>query len=250
MDPELYQRFFEIEDRYWWSVGTRRAFRELIRALGTAGGRVLDVGCGTGAMLNELPPGWRLAAGCDRSEAALAFCRRRGLRALVQCDAVTLPFADGAFRLVMALDVVEHLGDDRACVRELARVCEPGGHVLVHVPAFELLWSDKDEINQHHRRYGAGALRELVERAGLRVVHRRYLNTAMLPIALLRSLWQRGTAGRSRSAAAAAHLDRLYEIPRPINAALTVLMDLERRVGARWPAPFGMSLVCLARKPE
>jgi SAM-dependent methyltransferase len=250
MDPELYQRFFDIEDRYWWSVGTRRSFRGLIDRLGAAGGRVLDVGCGTGVMLRELPSGWRLAAGCDWSEAALAFCRQRGLQPLVRCDAVNLPFSDGVFRLVMALDVIEHLSDDRACVRELARVCGPGGYLLIHVPAFELLWSDKDEINRHYRRYGEPALRELVESAGLQVVHRRYLNTALMPIALLRSLWQRRIARRPPAEISAARLDHLYDLPRPINAALTALMDLERLIGTCWPAPFGMSLVCLARKPE
>ncbi len=249
MHPDLYQRFFEIEDRYWWSVGTRRTFRALIESHASGAGRVLDVGCGTGAMLRELVPGRQLNTGCDRSEAALAFCRRRGLRSLVQCEAISLPFADAAFALVMALDVIEHLSDDRTCVRELARVCTPGGHVLIHVPAFQFLWSDKDDLNQHYRRYGARHLDELVQQAGLRVIHRRYLNTTLMPIALLRSLWQRWVARRSHAGDSPAHLDHLYEIPRSLNSALTALLDAERRIGMRWPAPFGMSLLCLARKP-
>lgn len=249
MHPDLYQRFFDIEDRYWWSVGTRRSFQALIAQIGRGGGRVLDVGCGTGVMLRELAPAWLMAVGCDRSATALAYCRRRGLRALVQSDAISLPFSDGCFALVLALDVVEHLDDDHACLGELARVCQPGGHVLVHVPAFQLLWSDKDEINQHRRRYNGRALVDLVERAGLRVIHRRYLNTTVLPVALMRSLWQRWAGRRSASGESAASLDRLYEIPRPMNAALTAMMDAERWVGQRFPPPFGMSMVCLARKP-
>jgi ubiquinone/menaquinone biosynthesis C-methylase UbiE len=249
MHPDLYQRFFEIEDRYWWSVGTRRAFRALIAEIGRGSGRALDVGCGTGVMLHELPPGWRMAAGCDRSETALAYCHQRGLRALVKSDAISLPFSDGCFALVMALDVIEHLDDDHACLRELARVCQSGGHVLLHVPAFQLLWSDKDEINQHRRRYDGRALVALVERAGLRVIHRRYLNTTLLPVALVRSLWQRWAGRRSGSTESAAGLDRLYDIPRPMNAGLTALMDAERWLGSRCPPPFGMSMVCLARKP-
>ena len=100
------------------------------------------------------------------------------------------------------------------------------------------------------RRYDGRALVALVERAGLRVIHRRYLNTTLLPVALIRSLWQRWAVRRSGSDESAASLDRLYDIPRPINAALTALMHAERWLGERCPPPFGMSMVCLARKPR
>src|SRR4051812_9534156 len=108
MHPELYRQFFEIEDHYWWSVGTRRSFRELLAPLGGPGCRALDVGCGTGAMLRDFPCGWTVS-GCDYSAAALAYCRERGLRSLVRCDATRLPYRSDSFEVLTALDVVEHL---------------------------------------------------------------------------------------------------------------------------------------------
>ena len=57
-------------------------------------------------------------------------------------------------QLIVSTDwLVEHLDDDAGCLSEIARVCEPGGHVLIHVPAFPVLWSKKDELNHHRRRY-------------------------------------------------------------------------------------------------
>ena len=250
MDRNLYRRFFEIEEHFWWSVGTRRVFSELIAGLGQgAGGRALDVGCGTGIHLKEFPDSWRLVAGCDYSELALSFCSERGLRGLIRCDATRLPFASGAFDLVTALDVVEHLDDDEGCLREIARVTRGGGHVLLHVPAFPVLWTDKDELSHHRRRYRRAELTGLVARSGLEVTQLFYINTFLFPVALLRAAAQRLTHRREAAPAQETDLDPLYRIPASLNRLMTALMDVERRVVARVPIPFGLSLVCLTRKP-
>jgi SAM-dependent methyltransferase len=251
MDPGLYECFYAIEDRFWWSVGTRRVFFRLIRSLPMGEReRVLDVGCGTGVTLAEFPPGSRIAAGCDLSERALAFCRRRGLADLVRCDATRLAYRSGSADLVLALDVIEHVDDDLACLGELARACRSGGHVLLHVPALPALWSDKDVLNHHRRRYRRRDLVALVERAHLSIERMLYVNAALVPVALARSAWQRlsgrraAANGRDTSA-----LDGLYRVPEVVNRALLAWMEIERRIGERVPLPIGMSLVCLARKP-
>ena len=251
MDPLLYDRFFEIEDRFWWSVGTRKAFFELIEKLAKGGAsRVVDVGCGTGVMLREFPAGCGAVFGCDFSELALSYSRRRGLRDLVRCDATRLPFASDSIDLVLALDVVEHLADDAGCVREIARVCRPGGHALLHVPAFPILWSDKDVLNHHFRRYRREQFLSLVERAGLVIERASFINSVLFPAALARGIVQR-VAGRLRPAPAEARapsVDHLYRIPEAVNRFMIGLMNLEWRAVSPW-VPFGMSLVCLARKP-
>lgn len=249
MDPQLYRQFYEIEDRFWWSVYTRRVFFQLIaERAGMRRGRALDVGCGTGAMLRELSAGgWTLVAGCDDSTLALGFCRQRGAGALVRASAPALPFADASMDLVLALDVIEHLDDDVAALREMARVCRPDGHLLIHVPAFPILWSDKDARNHHRRRYRRAALRAAVAAAGLDVERLFFLTALPFPAALARALAQR-LAGGGTSGEAAAPLDGLYRIPAALNRALIALMGLERRVVTRVPVPFGMSLACLARR--
>jgi SAM-dependent methyltransferase len=249
MDPELYERFYEIEDRFWWSVGTRRIFFELVRRLPEERrGAVVDVGCGTGVTLQEFPPGWRLVCGCDYSDRALSFCRARGLRGLVRGNATQLPFTANCMDLVLGLDVIEHLDDDEACVRDMTRICRAGGHVLLHVPAFPVLWSEKDQLNHHRRRYRRGELRDLVERCGLQVRQLFYVNVFLFPVAFLRSLTARASSPRTTTDASRI-LDQLYRIPPALNRIMIGLMAFERWV-ARWcPFPFGMSLVCLAQKP-
>jgi SAM-dependent methyltransferase len=249
MEPHLYQTFYDLEDHYWWSVGTRRFFFDLVESVKPEKpGRALDVGCGTGVTLEEFPAGWGLMAGCDASEQALAYCRRRDLRSLVRCDATRLPFATETLDLVLALDVIEHLDDDAGCLREMARCCRRGGAVLVHVPAFPILWTEKDVLNHHRRRYRRRQLLGLVEESGLRVERVLYVNFLVFPAAVLVALYTR-VFHRDRLARPDPHgLDRLHNIPPVLNRVMIHSLDLERRLARRFRLPFGMSLLCLARK--
>jgi SAM-dependent methyltransferase len=77
----------------------------------------------------------------------------------------------GTFDLAMAMDVAEHVEDDRGFVGALvARQLAPGGHLLFSVPAWPTLWSEHDAFLRHVRRYTPEAGRALLEGSGLRIV--------------------------------------------------------------------------------
>ena len=185
MDAGEHEQMYRVETRHFWFVGTRRVIvAALERALGSrlAGGRVLDVGCGTGFTLTRLPRAVR-SVGLDYSPAALAFARERApASSLVRGSAYALPFADGSFDAVLALDVLEHLDDDLAAARELRRVLAPGGAAIVTVPAFESLWSAHDEALDHRRRYRLPQIERVLRDAGLRVEHGSYYNFFLFPV--------------------------------------------------------------------
>src|SRR5262249_23944805 len=82
VDPALHRRFYELEDWYWWSVGTRAIFHEwLAPLLRVSGARVLDVGCGSGAFAAELRDAASVT-GVDLALEAILLGRERGLRYL------------------------------------------------------------------------------------------------------------------------------------------------------------------------
>ena len=132
MDTLLYDRFFDTEDRHWWFVGRRRLVTDLLAGFG-ARGRILDLGCGTGGVLQHLQ-GLGDAVGLDPAPEAARYCRRRALP-MVLGSGLELPFADGSFDAVLALDVIEHVPDDVAMLREARRVLRPGGTLVVTVPS-------------------------------------------------------------------------------------------------------------------
>ncbi|MBI3948457.1 MAG: class I SAM-dependent methyltransferase [Armatimonadetes bacterium] len=231
-----------VEDGNWWFAGKRMLVEELLRQALGAGrlGRVLDVGCGTGATLAMLA---RLAdpVGIDRAPAALRLAAERRVGHLCAADAERLAFADGVFAAVTALDVVEHLDHPVRALREMGRVCAPGGVVLVTVPAYSLLWSDHDVALEHRRRYTPRLLRQQMEAAGLEVVRLSHAYAAFfLPALVVRRLLRLGSRRKVPEA-------DLGMVAGPVNALLAVYMRCEAVVLPWLNLPFGTSLVCAAR---
>jgi SAM-dependent methyltransferase len=88
----------------------------------------------------------------DISAPALAKLRDRGAQ-VVLSEIGSLPFADGAFDLVCALDIIEHVDDDNAALRELSRVIKQGGTLVLSAPLHLSRWTAFDDFVGHKRRY-------------------------------------------------------------------------------------------------
>ena len=238
-----------MEDVHWWFVGRRRVLLQVLdRYLGKNGSherRILDVGCGTGTMLTYLAS-YGQAQGVDIDEEAVGYCRERGLTDVRLGAAETLPFEDGSFDLVTALDVVEHLDDDAAALREIRRVLRPRGKVLVTVPAHPFLWGDQDEVNQHKRRYVATEVRERLTATGFDVLRLTYINAFMFaPIAAARMLRRLEHRLRPRIKAQS---DFRYPAPGPLNFLLGWIFGAEAPIVRRVDIPVGVSILALAQK--
>lgn len=236
-----------MEDVHWWFVARRRIFLSLLDRYLKDGSatppRILDVGCGTGTMLTYLAR-YGVAEGIDMDEDAIQYCHQRGLTRVSQAGADRLPFADGTFGLVTALDVIEHIDDDRAALHEVLRVLSPGGSFLVAVPAYRFLWGRQDDINLHKRRYVARELRQRLASTGFEVVRLSYINAVLFPaiaaVRLVRHLLPKPENVKS---------DFTFPAPRPLNFLLGHVFGAERFVVNRFDIPFGVSIMALARKP-
>jgi SAM-dependent methyltransferase len=112
----------------WLSVATGEARNRWLAE--RAAGRVLDVGCADGAVAGTLP-GIVSYIGMDYPATA-GFLY--GTRPQVYGDAAALPFADGSFETVMLLDVLEHVAEPEAALREAARVLADRGCLLLTIP--------------------------------------------------------------------------------------------------------------------
>ena len=245
MDPFLYEQFSQIEATHWWFVARREIVLAQIaqHAPRRADRRVLDVGCGTGIMLERLTR-FGSAEGLDPSDDAIAYCKQRlGDDAPVQQFALTgaarLPAAD--VDVITLLDVLEHLDDDAGALRAVAGSLKEGGILVCTVPAYPFLWSGHDVLNEHKRRYTRRRLGDLVRTSGLHIEKLTYFNTLLAPLVFLRRLMQprsKRMAPRSDFKMRAGWL----------NGLLRGVFLLEKPVLRLATAPFGISILCVARR--
>jgi SAM-dependent methyltransferase len=242
MDRDYELQTHRAEDRHWWYRGRRRVLERVIGALELPQhARILDAGCGSGRNMVDLARRGKVT-GIELSETSASLARERDAGEVITGSVQQMPFANDSFDLAVCLDVIEHLEDDLAALRELRRVLAPTGSLLVTVPAYQWLWSGHDEVNHHFRRYTRRTLQRAAEQAGWRQVRSTHFNSLLLPVAVLLRVLDRFSRKTTESS-----LD-LWVPPQPLNWLLERPLLLEASLighGGRIPA--GLSLLAVFR---
>jgi SAM-dependent methyltransferase len=254
-DPDHFAALFAVEDRHFWFTARNYALTTVLTELAPQlprRYRVLEIGCGTGNTLRALKEGCPTAAlivGIDLFDEGLAYARRRTNAPLVRGRIEHAPFAI-RFEVVGMFDVLEHIEDDAATLREVRALTAPGGYCVLTVPAHKALWSRFDEESHHCRRYESDELRERLISAGFRVEYLTPFMTTLYPIARV-SRWLSARANdvrrRLRLDSKSAVLNDLTVRP-VINEIIAFLLRQEAPfLRRRVQLPIGTSLLAVAR---
>jgi SAM-dependent methyltransferase len=244
MEQHTYGIMHEVEGSHWWFVGRRAILEGFLKDIKESirdprsPFRILDVGCGTGANLEMLSQ-FGEAEGVDVSDDALEFCRQKGLK-VQKGLAEKMPFADRSFDIVTALDVVEHLDDDIAGLKEMNRVMTDEGRALIFVPAFMWLWGVQDDISNHRIRYTKSQIVERLQKAGFEVERATYANiTFFAPVLAGRTIMK--LTGLKPASENNINISALNGLFGKIFSAESVWLK-------RANIPFGVSIVIVAKK--
>ena len=249
MEKIEYQRLHEREYIHWWNIGRRRVLEAaLARNLkfSPTERKVLDVGCGAGGNILFLKNFGRVT-GFDISEEALSFSSDKGFSQLVLGRAEKMPFPNGSFGIVSALDCIEHIEDDGAALQEMHRVLKDDGILLLTVPAHRWLWSRHDEALHHKRRYTEKELRGKIQSRGFVLQEITHFVVPAIPFLLFQKSMRKikKTLFPNRK-----EIIDTYDVllPPPLNRALVMWLAVERMVMEKFPIPLGSSLLVVARK--
>jgi SAM-dependent methyltransferase len=179
---------------YVWRAGQERRFQMVRQWTDLPGRRVLDVGCGVGMYMEAFLRETSHVFGVE-VEHGRAIEARAHAKYVIEGLGEQLPFADGSFDVVFSHEVLEHVADDRASLREMARVARPQARIVIFVPnrlyPFEthgVFWRGRyrfgnvplinwlpdklrDRLAPHVRAYTSRDLRRLLKGLPLRVIH-------------------------------------------------------------------------------
>jgi ubiquinone/menaquinone biosynthesis C-methylase UbiE len=241
MRSEEYATMFRVEETHWWYRAQHRLVFQTLEAElpDWREKKILDVGCGTGAILKQLGNPER-NVGIDLAPEAISFCRERGLNNVERGDIHALPFPDASFDAVICSSVLYHqwVSDIEGAVREMRRVLRPGGLVLINVPAFAFLHSAHDEAVMTARRFRKREIRELLQKQNLKIRRLTYWTTFLFPLAVAARTLGGSKMGR----------DFETEGVRITQRALGLIMAFELRLLRKISMPFGVALLAVARK--
>ncbi|MBA2623297.1 MAG: class I SAM-dependent methyltransferase, partial [Chthoniobacterales bacterium] len=183
MNPEEYRKLRELEQEHWFYAGKREIVRHWINHFAplTPEATLVDCGAGTGSFAVEMHGRCRVLAVDDHQQSLEILRRVLPPEHVREGSALALPVPDASVDCLTALDVLEHVEQDEAAIREFARVQKPGGIGVITVPALPALWSDWDVALHHFRRYRKQHLIRVLAQPGFRLEHCHYLNVAALP---------------------------------------------------------------------
>ena len=242
-NPNKFKRLAALEDANFWFQARNELILWSLNQYFAKPKHYAEIGCGTGYVLQAVEQALPETAivGTELFVEGLKFAAQRCKRAkLVQLDARTIPYRN-QFDVVGIFDVLEHIEDDEAVLKQIEKSLVYGGGVLITVPQHQWLWSSVDEAACHVRRYSAKELAKKVEAAGFEIVRSTSFVSLLLPMMIVACF-----VSRNKPAAdAAAELS----INKYLNWLFRKIMSVEFmliRLGVNFT--FGGSRLLIARK--
>jgi SAM-dependent methyltransferase len=243
---EDFEYLYHLEEHYWWFVAMRHITDAIVAPdLGGRTLRVLDAGCGTGYNVEHYQKAGHSVFAFDIAKEAIAGVQQKGFQKICQASVTHIPYRSETFDFVFSFDVLQQLPLKAAeeAAREMYRVLKPGGGLYARVAAFEWMRSSHDEELGTEHRYTRSELSGLLKRVGFDLHLATYANTFLFPVVLLRRSLKKFGIGRGTDV-------------KPLPQGLTWIDPIFYRVmaaeagilGSRRTFPFGLSVICYARK--
>lgn len=245
MNKDFYNTYFDLEKDNWWFRVRRNIIFKLFKEynLGKEN-KILDYGCGSGFLVGQFQDKGYNAYGVDISKEAVNFGTNKGIRNLFQQNGIKVNFPDNDFDVILAMDIIEHIEDDRSAIEEFKRLLKPGGHLIITAPAYQWLWGVQDEVAHHFRRYTMSGLTNTIKRSSnLKIVRKTYFNTFLfLPIAVVRVLSKRFNLKERESD---------FDInSRFLNSIFYFIFNLETYFLKFFSFSFGVSILLVLKKND
>lgn len=233
-------RYYLLGEEYWYFANKYNIVcKYLTKFCEGRSYRILDFGCGPGNFSIRLSE-YGKTFGADISLDTLQFCKSRQHHCIFQiAQSSRIPIKDNSFDFVIALDVLEHIEDDRQIFSEWYRILKESGRIMLTVPAHQFLWGRHDELYSHKRRYQKSKIEKMIIESGFKVEKISYVYILFfIPLYLLRKI----------KLFFKIKYDDFVEVPPVLNKFLIWLNGLELHCLTKFNLPFGTSVFCIGKR--
>ncbi len=242
MENKIFDEMYIVETQHWWFVARRKIIESTVKKLNfDQGSYILDAGCGNGDNLAVLSKYGDVVA-MERDGNAFSKAQSRGIGKVLKGDLPNNIPADVRKDndLIVLLDVLEHIDDDAGSLNALRACINDNGSMIITVPAYQFLWTKRDDQHHHKRRYTVNRLKELIESNGWNIKYISYFNTFLFPFALLDRIKQKVFPLAQDS--------DLKMPPKYINRLFEKIFSFESKLIGKIKFPFGLSIIVVAEK--
>lgn len=242
------------EKHFWHEARNAWIIKALAQYLPATSGKILDVGCGSGAVARALAKVGYEMTGVDTAERLVRRAHIRVPQAHFVCgDAACLPASlQGPFDVIGFFDVLEHLEEPNTLIETVLCYAKSGTLVIATVPAQKRLFSMIDQLSGHKRRYDLSELAMLFERTGLHNIHEHGIFRILVP--LIRSvrapaLYQIACPSPTFEQANEIMTRDLRVPAAPVNTFFRAICALERRYFLQSEGKTGATLLAVGYVP-
>jgi 2-polyprenyl-3-methyl-5-hydroxy-6-metoxy-1,4-benzoquinol methylase len=238
MRAEAYELMHELSDSYWWYCARREIILDIVSRFVSKGSRIIDYGCGNGAIAVRLREAGYDVVAADIDPGPLAACRAAGLKTV---DLRQDSLQRGQAQCLLLADVLEHIDDDLGTLVTLRHALCENGHIILTVPAYEFLFSGEDFVSNHVRRYTRKQLIVAIKGAGFSPLWSSYFNFFLFPVIVTNILTKRIFQPRKM------YQSNVEPLPCWLNSLLYQVFRLEGPLLRFLRFPLGGSIVAVAQ---
>ena len=184
MDNKTFSRQIKNQKKHWWFQARKKIIDQIISSINLKKKKnILDFGAGSGVNLDMLRKHGLVDIHEQNKYARAVIKKEKKIKNLYS----TLKIKKNFYDLILLADVIEHVKQPKELLKDLKKFLKKDGHILITVPAYEFLFSKKDEVLGHYRRYNKELLKK--ELSGFKVENISYFNTFLcIPIIIMTML--------------------------------------------------------------
>ena len=181
MDNKTFSRQIKNQKEHWWFQARKNIIDQIISSINLKKkNNILDFGAGSGVNIDMLRKYGLVDIHEQNKYARAAIKKEKKIKNLYSTLRIKKKFYD----LILLADVIEHVEQPKKLLKNLKKFLKKDGYILITVPAYQFLFSKKDRVLGHYRRYNKELLKK--ELSGFKVENISYFNTFLcLPIAIL-----------------------------------------------------------------